>query len=442
MKKYNIFAAVTLLCGLSLVSCDSDEKEDNLTPSTVYIVNSGVQDIKVYNTGETYTHQVGIYKAGALKSDADVKVAVFTEVELETYNTENNTGYSFIPSTCYTIDRLQVSFGSGQKDVNQMIKVDFDAASLKALPAITGSYVLPVRITESSIDINNKKDISIIHPTVADPIAYFKNEGKEYKYTYGDFKATVFEAPIELDIDNNKWDIELEAEVDESYVNQYGDGDFTLLDANTYSFDKKISLPIGSKGFTLKVNIDGSAVEAGKYILPIRLKKISKFDIDIDRDLYFVAVDIAAPLLDRENWTIAGFSTEEAVGESDGRNGRAIHMIDDDTSTFWHSKWSDGEGKKPPVPHEVIIDMQEVFTITQIDLVRRNNNKDLKAGEFWLSADNKEFIKIGDFSMADTNDAQLFPVTRTDGRYLKIIMTESNNGDQCTSLAELMAHGY
>ncbi len=436
MKKYNIFAAVILLCGLLSASCDNDEKEANLTPSMVYIVNDGLQDISVYDTGEKYTYNPGIYKAGALKSSATVKIAVFTDAELDEYNAKNGTNYRIIPADCYSID-TEVSFGSGQKDVNQACNIIFDPALLKALPEIPGDYVLPVKIAGSSIGINEEKSIVIIRPTVKFPSVFFKESGKEYKYAYGDFNATVFEAPIELEIDDNKWDIQLEAEVDEAYAAEYGN-DFILLPAGTYDFEGSITLANGANGFTLKINVDGTKMDAGKYILPIRLKSSSKFAIDESRNLYFIALDIAAPLIDRSNWTIADFSTQEATGEDGGNNGKAIHLIDNNVNTFWHSKWNGGTDE---MPYYVTIDMHRSYTVAQIDLIRRQGNNNLRAGEFWVSENNTEFVKIGDFRLEERDDVQYFTVTPTDGRYLKIIFTESNNPPH-TGLAEVMAHGY
>ena len=437
MKKYTISTAIMFICSLSfLASCDNSEKEDNLTPSQVYITNSGVQDINVYDTGESYTYPLGIYKAGALSTSAKATVAALTDAELSEYNATNGTNYNNIPANCYAME-YNVSFGSGQKDVNAVIDVVFDPALLKALPPITGNYVLPVKIVDSSISINPEKDIVFIRPTVKLPSIYFAEKGKEYKYAYGDFKATVFQAPIELEIDANKWDIQLEAVVDPAYVEEYGNG-YTLLPADTYSFDGNISLANGAKNFTLKINVDGPKIDASKYLLPIRLKNSSKFDIDQERNIFFIALDISAPLINRSNWTIADFSTEEATGESGGENGKAIHLIDNNVNTFWHSRWNGGTDE---MPHHVTIDMQQVYTITQVDLIRRQGNNDLRAGEFWLSEDNKSFVKAGSFRLEGRDDVQYFPVTPTDGRYLKLIFTESGNTPH-TSLAEVMAHGY
>ena len=319
MRKHKIIAAIIFLCCFIIVSCDSDSvKEENLTPSMAYIVNNGFHDVEVFTNEDSYTYKLGIYKSGALKSEASVKLAMFTEEEINAYNAENNTPYKMLPSSYYTMEKTEVYFSKDRNDVSQVLDIEFNILSMKDL-STTDTYVLPFKIAEASIPVNQDKSDIFIHLTLKEPVI---------------------------------------------------------------------------------------------------------------------------PVIDRKDWTVADFNTEEATGENGGKNGRAQHMIDGDNKTFWHSKWSDGEGKLPPVPHYVVFDMQKEYIVTQMDLTRREGKKDLKAGEFWLSTDNKEFTKIGDFTLADTNNEQYFPVTPTKGRYLKIIMTESNHKDQCTSLAELMAHGY
>ncbi|WP_163215009.1 BT_3987 domain-containing protein [Bacteroides sp. 519] len=312
MKKYNILSAIILIFSLSLASCENDGKEANLSPSMVYIINDGVQNISLYEMEDAYTYNLGIYKSGALKSDATVKIAVFTEAELNEYNTENGTNYSLIPATCYTISTSEVSFGSEVKDVNRVIDINFDVTQLKELPQIEGTYTLPIKIATSSITINKNKAISII------------------------------------------------------------------------------------------------------------------------------TLDSSIPLISRSNWAIAGFSTEEATGEDNGKNGKAIHMIDNDINTFWHSKWDGGTDE---MPHHVTIDMQQSYTIAQVNLIRRQGNNSLRAGEFWLSENNTDFVKAGDFQLEERDNEQNFPVNHTRGRYLKVIFAESNNPPH-TSLAEVMVRGY
>ena len=75
---------------------------------------------------------------------------------------------------------------------------------------------------------------------------------------------------------------------------------------------------------------------------------ISKEDWDAVHEQYVDA--------DRTDWGISA-STEEKVGENAGKYGIATCILDGDLASFWHSQWK-GEGANPPLPHEIIIDMQ------------------------------------------------------------------------------------
>ena len=97
-------------------------------------------------------------------------------------------------------------------------------------------------------------------------------------------------------------------------------------------------------------------------------------------------------------------------------------VLDGDPATFWHSQWYGGTGQ---LPHFITIDLQNELLVTSVDLQRRPNNRDTKAGKFYISSDNTTFTQIGTFEMAEVNEAQTFKVTSTRGRYLKVEITES-----------------
>ncbi|WP_261989498.1 discoidin domain-containing protein, partial [Streptomyces sp. uw30] len=57
-------------------------------------------------------------------------------------------------------------------------------------------------------------------------------------------------------------------------------------------------------------------------------------------------------------WT-ATASDEESTAES----GRAANVLDGDTATIWHSKWS---GTPAPLPHSITIDMHSTAVVSAI----------------------------------------------------------------------------
>ena len=72
--------------------------------------------------------------------------------------------------------------------------------------------------------------------------------------------------------------------------------------------------------------------------------------------------------LNKQNWKIVSFSSEETSGEGT-LNGRATTLIDGNASTYWHSKWT---GTAATYPHEVIIDLGASLSPNGMALTQRN----------------------------------------------------------------------
>ncbi|MBR8535072.1 beta-galactosidase [Carboxylicivirga sediminis] len=71
-------------------------------------------------------------------------------------------------------------------------------------------------------------------------------------------------------------------------------------------------------------------------------------------------------VLTKDTWEIL-YTNSEEVGE-----GHAELLIDNNISTYWHSKWSKGNDK---YPHKVIIDLGEILSVKGIRLRQRDMNK-------------------------------------------------------------------
>ena len=72
--------------------------------------------------------------------------------------------------------------------------------------------------------------------------------------------------------------------------------------------------------------------------------------------------------LDRTQWTVEEFSTEETNGER--TTGRAAHAIDGDENTYWHTAWKDPS--LPTLPQYITIDMGQEYSISQMKLISRS----------------------------------------------------------------------
>lgn len=72
----------------------------------------------------------------------------------------------------------------------------------------------------------------------------------------------------------------------------------------------------------------------------------------------------------KTQWTVSYVDSEELVGEGPN-NGHATHCIDNDTATFWHTKW---QGITTPYPHEIQINLGAVYPVNGFSFLTRDNN--------------------------------------------------------------------
>lgn len=141
---------------------------------------------------------------------------------------------------------------------------------------------------------------------------------------------------------------------------------------------------------------------------------------------------------DRSLWKAIAVSDETA---SDGGGKDAV--IDGDRNTFWHSMWDNGNA---PLPHWVIIDMNETYDIEDIHTFRRQNSSDTKAGYYEICSDYDIDSNTGNWqrvgsvlfsTTASISDHKLNLETPSSGRFLKLTLTESNR-NPFTNIAEII----
>lgn len=147
--------------------------------------------------------------------------------------------------------------------------------------------------------------------------------------------------------------------------------------------------------------------------------------------------------LDKSNWSVNGFSSEEASGEGSG-NGRVIHAIDNNTSTFWHSQWS---GASPDYPHYFVIDMGRVESVKGFCFTHRKDKYNGRPKDITIetSSDGSKWTNQGGGTLGDQSLEQLVELDEERVfRYFKITVNNSYNegGEDVffTHLAEVGAY--
>lgn len=446
MKK-TTYLSLLAGCLITLGACEGSKYDlENQIPEKfhkiLYLSISGKQDLTLYNTDEDNTYSFSLIKAGSdptLSAKADITVMTQEEVD-EQYSDLEGINYQVISPNAYSLDKSQLEFSAedSYKLVNLSLKPREVMAAIASNP--NAIWVLPLYVSSENDSINaTKNQLFLQLKEVITPTIGFKDSYVNVKaYTYGLVSKISEKVPFKLDT-NNKWDIECEFVVDNEYITQYNNTNgtiFQILPENSYSFASSMPLPNGTTETTLLVEVKGSQLQPGDYMLPIRIKNVSQFEISSTNAIYPIAIRIMGEQLDRTEWT-AEANTEELVGEVQNNSGPVECLLDGNLQTFWHSQWQNGSHA---LPHEVIIDVQKECTFTQFALVQREGSNYVKAGNFQVSSDKAHWETVGDFSMKQESGAQVFGVTPTKGRYFKILITESYNGNN-SALAEVYAYG-
>ncbi|MDF2048859.1 discoidin domain-containing protein, partial [Arthrobacter sp. Cr_A7] len=76
----------------------------------------------------------------------------------------------------------------------------------------------------------------------------------------------------------------------------------------------------------------------------------------------------------RTGWTVTA-SDEESTGE----NGQATNVLDGDSGTYWHSKWT---APSAPLPHSITIDTKAIQQITGLLYRPRSVGSNGRIGSF------------------------------------------------------------
>lgn len=434
MKKHKLITAALLLSVGTFFSCE-DGLKDNLTESKVYLVSSGLQEFEIYKTGTPSTYQLAIYKSGAVETSCTASVGLCSVEELEAYNTQYETEYKMMTNACYEITSSSVSFDADRKDVNRVVDIIFKPEAIEELGI--GKYVLPVKLTEASIDITNDKAMVILAPTVIEPMVYFASSGAKLNLGLG---AADMTQNLKIGFNaSNTQNIVCNLVVDEDYLAAYNAASpvqFELLPESAYTLPASATIVEDTKEVTAKVALAVSTLPLGNYLLPIRLSS-DQFKIREGNDMYVVEIVITNPVLDTKKWTITANTEEPAEAAP---NGRPEAIIDGDINSFWHSQWSGGW---QDWPHIIIIDMKDRCEVLSIDYYGRQSGGDAntKDMEFFVSDNQSDWKSIGKFEAKKTADMQEFETEEAEGRYLKVEITSSHDGSNNTSIGELIVHG-
>jgi len=134
----------------------------------------------------------------------------------------------------------------------------------------------------------------------------------------------------------------------------------------------------------------------------------------------------------RTAWKVV-FADSEHPGE-----GAAVHAIDGDPATYWHTRWGAGEEAHP---HELQVDLGESYELTGFTCLPRQGqaNGRIRDFAFYVSDDAGNWgepVASGRFDNSAQTQTVLFEKA-IESRYIRIVAVSEVNGNAWTSVAEI-----
>ncbi|MCK4858030.1 MAG: discoidin domain-containing protein, partial [candidate division Zixibacteria bacterium] len=179
---------------------------------------------------------------------------------------------------------------------------------------------------------------------------------------------------------------------------------------------------------------DNSTLDAAitsSYILTVLVEDNA---IPSLNDTATITVTVSAlSIISRDEWSIWYVDSEELLAGG----WPAGNVFDGDTSTMWHTEWSEDD---PVHPHEIQIDLGDVYEIDGFLYLPRQDgaNGRIEMHEFYVSIDGETWgdpVATGFFANNSLEQECLFP--RVSGRYVRLVALSEVNGRPWTAIAEI-----
>lgn len=330
----NIIYITFFIALLSLFySCDNKSKEEFLDDysSILCFLKSGEQDVKMYNTGDPTTHTISISKAGYnIGATATAKVEVFSQADLDAYNSDNGTSFKVLPENSYEfLSDLNLNFKSA--DTYKTVDIVFKSDIINPLGT---EYILPLALV-SQTEVYAEKQNVFLKPIMTDVTVDF-GELKNNEVNFSSNKTTK-DISVQLSIDN-KWDFNCSIAADKSLVEAYN-----VKNGTNYSFitegsyilknNGKLNFASGVKETSLNIEFDRTKMDEGIFLLPLQINECSKKEFVKGNPIYLIVNNERMQKVDLKVNMLSTNALEPTEGS-------LANLLDNDISTYFHSAWS------------------------------------------------------------------------------------------------------
>jgi len=448
LKLYLIFGVIGFLC-----SCTEDSRNHNMVDDSVYLKDSRLNIISVFNWGD-FNYKLIVVKSGVGQQSAHVQLRI-NESLLTKFNSENNTNYKSLPADLYEMKNTDITFS--KNDYLDDFEIIINSYRLKELLETTGQqYAISCEIILSNTSIVSTSEealYSIVVPQIKEPYIQFDKTGlvqPVINLNPGSESIISNNSLVKINYFNTFGDIEFTIDIDPQVLENYNASanedqriDYPIIHQDAIRF-RKDSWGIPDKNNETYAFFDvlkdaffkNGEYLFGNYALPLKLTTVNMFNINPLQRTQLYQISFLPQNLDRSQWEVIEVSSEE-VSDGGGKNA----ILDGKPETYWHNRWRNNEA---PLPHYLIIDMKKEYQILGFEIMRRLEYTDTKVIKLELSLDGITYNNAGqmDFGPSDLNTetTMSISVTPARARYIKCIITESNRPPSA-SIAELNVKG-
>ncbi len=434
MKNIISYIIVVLAVVALLQSCE-DNRLDNIPNDKIYLINPGLQQAQIYNFG-TYEYNLPIYKSGLGTEEASLEFLIDPTL-LSAYNETNSTNYQLLPENCYTLVNNAINISIN--DVSDKAKIVFNTTEILKIQENGDLFLLPLKIKiMNNIELKAANENVLLVPEVIEPYIAFAVPG----FPSSPLSISV-DDPDEFNVSTkiltnykNIWDLNFTVDQDPEALSDYNSANgssFIPLPTNAFNLhpdEDVLAGGISSRDISItlikKNLINNEGINMfGEYIIPLRIKTVSKYGVDPVNGLQFFHVSYMPDLLSRTEWKVIEWNScisEEPDYDWLGRT--PDKTLDDDLSTFWGSKWDNPK----PLPYFFVIDMKSTKNIFRVGFTKPNDDwrGNMKSGYFEISNDLIQWSKLTDWNLANNDSRSLvFDVAAKKGRYLRLVITEA-----------------
>ncbi|WP_430812784.1 MULTISPECIES: BT_3987 domain-containing protein [unclassified Carboxylicivirga] len=443
-----LYYTLTIFLLASAFGCKDNFDAEGMAPGVLSIATPGLKKIVSYDVGETYSEPIWISVGGLENGDSKVLFTIQPEL-LDSLNDFEGKNFEILPESCYSLSDEPVVIPAGESNVQINLEY-YPEEILKYQAYGDEKFVLPIVMKEldgfSIVDGRNEMFLNFV---VSEPKVRILNAGMyEIDVTADNLSSMDVALGVEF---TNKWDIHINLNVSQELVDAYNTDNgtfYSLLPETMYTAPESIDLPNGTKEVIAAYQLHKDKIMPGNYMMPFKIASLeSSLDgeptdvikIEEDDELYYT-FSLMGDLLPKAAWTIESFTTQEPAEGQWGNGGLAIHLIDDNPRTFWHSAWAGGSD---PLPYQITIDMAKECLISQIEVLPRggSTNNPIYLLDFETSIDGQNWEFVGRFDFENTTEPLVYAVKATQARYIRMIVPDSGGNQTIAAIRELSAYG-